>query len=309
MRVFFTGATGVIGREAIPQLVAAGYEVVGISRSAGDRAWLEAIGASGVEVDLFDPDSVGSVLSGVDAVAHFATAIPPRDKMPDREAWRMNDRLRTEATAILVDQSLEQGVQRFIQESITFIYADAGDSWIDEDYDVEPVWDNLESAIDAEREVARFAEHGGVGITLRMSSLYGPGRVSAEHIAAVAGRNAPVVGAGTNFVSHLHIEDAGSSVAAAMKVPTGTYNVSEDDPVTSREDLEALARALGVKPPRRVPAPVARIAAGRATGLLTTSHRVSNRKFKTATAWSPRYPSVLEGWDSVAADWRSAENR
>jgi len=303
--VLFTGATGVIGREAIPHLLAAGHDVLGVSRSAGDRAWLESIGATGLEVDLFDPASVGPAVSGVDAVAHFATAIPPRAQMPKLDAWQMNDRLRTEATAILVDAAVAKGIQRFVQESITFIYADAGDAWIDEDSAVAPTWDNLTSALDAEREVARFAEHGGHGVTLRMSGLYGPGRVSAEQIEAVAERRAPIVGSGDNFVSHLHIEDAGTSVAAALDAPTGTYNVSDDEPVTSRQDLEALARALGVKTPRRVPAPVARVAAGRATGLLTTSQRVSNRKFKTSTGWAPRYSSVLEGWVSVAAAWRS----
>lgn len=306
MRVLFTGATGVIGREAIPRLLEAGHEVAGIARSGDDRAWLDGIGASGIEVDLFDPHSVGPAVSQVDAVAHFATAIPPRAQMPKLEAWQMNDRLRTEATAILVDAALEHGIATFVQESITFIYADAGDEWIDEESSVQPTWENLDSALDAEREVARFAAHGGVGVTLRMSSLYGPGRVSAEQIGAVAERNAPIVGSGDNFVSHLHIEDAGSSVVAALAAPAGIYNVSDDEPVTSRQDLEALARALGVKPPRRVPAPVARVAAGRATGLLTTSQRVSNRKFKTATDWAPRYRSVLEGWQPVAAAWRSA---
>ncbi|HEU4319124.1 MAG TPA: NAD(P)-dependent oxidoreductase [Acidimicrobiia bacterium] len=306
MRVLFTGATGVIGREAIPQLLAAGHDVVGVSRSAAGRAWLDGIGATGVQVDLFDPASVGPAVSEVDAVAHFATAIPPRAQMPKLDAWHMNDRLRTEATAILVDAAIAHGTQRFVQESITFIYADGGEEWIDEESAVEPAWESLHSALDAEGEVARFVEHGGTGVTLRMSSLYGPGRVSSEQIAAVAERNAPIVGPGENFVSHLHIEDAGSSVAAAMSAPTGTYNVSDDEPVTSRQDLEALARALGVRPPRRIPAPVARVAAGRATGLLTTSQRVSNQKFKTATGWSPLYRSVLEGWEPVVAAWRSA---
>ena len=304
MRVLFTGATGVIGREAIPQLLSAGHEVVGLSRSVQDRGWLSGIGAEPVEVDLFDRGDVEKAVTGVDAICHFATAIPPRVEMTDRDAWRMNDRLRTEATANLVDAALQHDVERFVQESITFFYADAGVAWIEEDSAIEGAWEILDSALDAEREVARFQNGGGIGISLRMSSLYGPGRVSAEQIATVVDRKSPIVGNGDNFVSHLHIEDSGSAVAASLNAPAGTYNVSEDEPVTSRQDLETLAYELGVKAPRRIPTAVARVAAGRAVGLLTRSQRVSNRKFKAATGWSPLYPSVLEGWASVIAQSR-----
>jgi hypothetical protein len=52
----------------------------------------------------------------------------------------------------------------------------------------EPV---LKSAIEAERHVSRFDERGGRGIVLRFSSIYGPGRVSAEYVEAATERKLP----------------------------------------------------------------------------------------------------------------------
>jgi nucleoside-diphosphate-sugar epimerase len=77
-----------------------------------------------------------------------------------------------------------------------------------------------------------------------------------------------------------------------MDAPAGVYNVSDDYPVTARQDIETLAAAVGAKPPRQVPWWLARAVAGPSAGLLSVSQRVSNERFKIATGWSPRYPSV-----------------
>ena len=42
MKVFVAGATGVLGRALVPQLVAGGHEVVGMTRSARSRTWCAA---------------------------------------------------------------------------------------------------------------------------------------------------------------------------------------------------------------------------------------------------------------------------
>ena len=302
MNIFFTGATGVIGRATIPGLIGAGHDVTAVARHPGDHEWLRRCGARPVEVDLFDPTAVIAAVDRHEVVVHMATSIPPQDKMSKRDAWMMNDRLRAVATPILVDAALALDVEAFIQQSITFVYADGGHRWLDEDSRVEPIWEVLHSALRAEDHVARFAGGGGRGVVLRFSSLYGPGRASQEYLAAVAARKLPTVGTGTNFVSHLHTSDAGTAVVAALDAPTGVFNVTDDTPVTKREELEALAETLGVKPPRRLPGWLARAVVGPATGLLTVSHRVSNQRFKQATAWTPRFESVIDGWHDAVRD-------
>jgi nucleoside-diphosphate-sugar epimerase len=306
MRIFFTGATGVVGRRAVPQLIRAGHQVTAVVRSDNDAAWATEIGAIPAAVDLFDRGAVSEAVSGHDGVIHFATAIPPQAKMTKRRSWRANDRLRTEATANLVDSALRHDAHTFVQESVTFSYADGSDRWLDEDSPIEPVWDSLDSALEAEREVGRFSTGSRRGVILRLSRLYGPGRTSAELMDAVAARKLPIVGTGDNLVSHLHVDDAASAIIAALDSPAGTYNVSDDEPVSSAEDLGLLASALAAPPPRRVPAWVAKALAGSAAGLLTVSHRVSNRRFRDVTGWAPVHPSVATGWSSVIAGHQRA---
>ena len=289
MRVLLTGSTGVIGRTALPHLVSAGHDVLANYRSSDDRVWLENVGARPVSADLFSPDDLRRVAVGVDAVAHFATAIPRLSDMGDRSSWEMNDRLRTAATSHLVDVALGCGAARFVQESITFIYADGGDAWLDESAPVDPVSDTLRSALTAEGHVDRFRTGGGTGVVLRMAGLYGPGKTSAEYIAAVRSGQIPIVGNGDNYVSSLHIADAAMALVAALTAPDGVYNVGDDAPMKSGDNLTALARVLGAPEPRRVPA-------GVGSRHLTISHRVSNRAFRSATGWAPKHPDAASGW-------------
>jgi len=299
MRVFFTGATGVLGRWAVPRLVAAGHEVVAVARSDRGATWLADIGAEPRMVDLFDPTSVHDVMGGVETVVHYATSIPPQKSMGKRAGWETNDRLRSHATSVLVDAAVANDVARFVQQSITFFYADGGDSWLDESAPIAPTWDVLESALDAEANVVRFGESGGIGVTLRLSRLYGPGRVSADYVASVAKRELPIVGDGQNYVSSLHVDDAATATLAALTVPAGTYNVSDDNPQRAADHTTTLAELLDAPTPRRVPRWLARLVAGESIMLLTTSQRISNSRFKEATGWKPTFPSAPGGWHDI----------
>lgn len=308
MNIFFTGATGVIGRETIPELTKAGHQVTAVARNADDHDRLLRQGARSVEVDLFDPAAVSAAVDGHEVVVHMATSIPPQDKMSKRASWTMNDRLRAVATSHLVDAALARDVEAFIQQSITFVYADGNDRWLYEDAPIDTVWDVLDSALVAEDHVARFTGGGGRGVVLRCSSLYGPGSASQEYVTAVAARKLPIVGSGGNYTSHLHTQDAGTAIVAALNAPTGVYNVTDDTPVTKREELEALANTLGVKPPRKLPRWLARTVVGPAANMLTVSQRVSNERFQRVTDWTPRFPSVIDGWRDAVRD-RAADNR
>ena len=107
MRVLVTGGTGVLGRAFLPVAEAARHDV-------------QAPGRSGL--DLFDPLAVGAAMRDVDAVFHLATRIQPLERMQQPEAWRENDRLRAEASAILVDAALAAQVKTYVQPTVTFVY-------------------------------------------------------------------------------------------------------------------------------------------------------------------------------------------
>lgn len=298
-RIFLTGATGAMGLAATRELIAAGHEVVGVTRSSeGARALLD-LRATPVEVDLFDRDAVSEAMDDCDIVAHFATSIPTGNDAAKAKAWQLNDRLRTEGTSNLIAAAETVGARRFIFESISLAYPDHGDRWIDETTVPDPVAPMMRSALDSEAMLAGFAERGGEAISLRFGRLYGPGRASDALVEALGARQMPIVGSGKNYVSSIHVEDVGTAVAAAATVAPGTYNIVDDDPMTQRELMDTIVAALDAPAPRRIPYALARLVAGKAARVLSVSHRVSNLRFREATGWSPRYRSAADGWDAL----------
>ena len=135
--ITITGSTGVIGRLAVREVLAAGNRVTGVTRSASGRSRLEVLGAGAVEADVFDETSLRRAFDGADAVINLLTHVPTTDRIADPSAWRENDRLRTEASAAIARVARAAGVKRLVQESIAFVYADGGDAWLDEDAPVE----------------------------------------------------------------------------------------------------------------------------------------------------------------------------
>ena len=302
MRVFMTGATGVVGRRAIPLLIAAGHRVTGVARTPAKRQQLERAGAAAADVNLFDADSVRRALAGYDAVINLATHMPSSSWhlfLPG--AWKENDRLRRDASANLVDAAIACGVTKFIQESFAPVYPDGGDGWIDEGTPLRPVRYNR-TVLDAENAAGRFNAAGRVGVVLRFALFYGAdGPFTRELIDTVRMGFAPMPGAPQSFVSSVSHDDAASAVVAALRVGAGVYNVTDDEPLRRREFFDSLAAALGVKPPVIPPKWVGRLA-GSLGKMLTRSLRISNRKLRGESVWRPKYASAREGWRAVVGE-------
>lgn len=204
MRVLVTGGSGVLGRATVPRLRAAGHEVFAPAHR---------------ELDLFDGAAIARALTGIDAVLHLATRIPPPAGMAEPDAWVENDRLRTETARLLVDAGLPAGVVTYVQPTVAFVYPPDGPA--DEDTPIDESSGRLRSALAAERETARFAAAGRRGVVLRLGLLDGPG----------TGNDTP----NTRYGATLHAEDAGAALVAALTVPSGVYNVTrEDERVSSR---------------------------------------------------------------------------
>jgi nucleoside-diphosphate-sugar epimerase len=185
MRCFVTGATGVIGRPLVPQLVAAGHEVVAVARGDEKAASLRAAGAEPAAVDLFDAGAVHAATAGFDAVLHLATNVPPVSKAARPSSWELHNRLRTEATANLVAAAEANGVRRFVKESITFVYPDGGDGWITEDTPPDPV--AFAPTLEGERRALAFAASPAsperAAVVLRVALFYGGvGNPGTHHI-------------------------------------------------------------------------------------------------------------------------------
>jgi nucleoside-diphosphate-sugar epimerase len=299
LRIFVAGGTGVIGRRVVPALVGAGYRVSVASRSEEGDARLVAMGASPVSVDLYDRDDVQRAVGHQDVVINLATHMPPSSgKMMLPWSWRENDRVRRLVSSNPADAARAGAADLFVQESYAPIYEDGGDQWIDESWPVRPTG-VARSVIDAERAANRFNKHGGRGIVLRFANFYGPdGFATREVIGMVRKGFCPLPGAPDAFISSVSHDDAATAVVAAIHLPAGTYNVSDDEPLTRREWLDSLAKALGVKTPGMLPAWLVKLGGSR-TELLARSQRISSRKLRESSDWQPATPCIRDAWPAL----------
>jgi nucleoside-diphosphate-sugar epimerase len=293
MKVFVAGATGVLGREAVRALVAAGHDVSGVSRSADKAALLSEIGAAPVAVDLFDPDAVAGAVEGADVVCNLATHIPKPSRYFLRSSWETNDRLHRDVSRSLVDGAIAAGASGYVQHSVGFMYADGADRWLDEGADLDPPPHGA-AVLAAEAEARRFTAAGGAAVALRFGLFYGPPAAGVFVRTARAGF-LPFPGKGDAFVPLIHTDDLGPAVVAALGAPAGSYNVVDDVPITRAELASVLASALGRRRVRLQPRMVRR-ATGERFDYLARSQRVTNRAFKTSTGWAPTVPDSRQAW-------------
>lgn len=294
MKIFVAGATGVLGRSALSALVRAGHDVTGVARTDAKAAVVGDLGATPAVLDIFDRDAVASAMTGHEVVCNFATHIP-RFVYYFRSAWRTNERLHRDLSQLLVDAALAAGAARYLQHSVSFMYAEGGDRWLDEDARIEPP-PHGQAVLAAEESVGRFAE-SVTGVALRFGLFYGPSATSARDLLRVARTGfVPFPGAPDAYMPFVHVDDLGTSVVAALSVPSGAYNVCDDDPLT-RADLGAeMALALGRRKPLRPAPPIATRLLGHRFDYFRRSQRVSNRRFKEAASWSPSVPTSRGRW-------------
>lgn len=308
MKVFLAGASGAIGRRLLPRLIAAGHEVVALTRDAERAASLEAAGARAVVADALDAAALADAVLAArpDAVVHQLTALSGGiDFRRLDDDLAMTNRLRTEATDTLLRAAREAGARRFVAQSLCgWPFARVGGPVKTEE---DPLDDDPPAAFRRTLAALRHLE-GAVrassdvpALALRLGFLYGPGTSIAqggEIAALVRARKLPIVGGGGGVWSFLHVDDAaGATVAALERGAPGIYNVVDDDPAPVAAWLPALAAAVGAPPPRRVPAWLARPAIG-AGGvmLMTTARGGSNAKAKGELGWAPAHASWREGF-------------
>ena len=216
--LFLAGATGAIGRRVAPLFVAAGWRVVGTTRSSDKAPMLRELGVEPVVVDVFDAAALRAALEAVrpQVVMHQLTDLPPGlDPARMAEASQRNARIRDEGTRNLVAAAVAADVRRIVAQSIGFAYADgplphSEDDPLDSDFDG-PRGVSLRGVASLERQVLQAPLEA---VVLRYGRLYGPG----TGFDAAAG-GAPV-----------HVDPAARAAElAVLRGKTGIYNIAEDD--------------------------------------------------------------------------------
>ncbi len=288
MRVLVTGASGFLGGPACAELRARGHEVLGLVRRPGS----EPPGTAAVAGDLTDGDALTAALAAAspEAVVHLAAEIGSQRDPRKIEEVNVNGMRR------LLDASVAANVRRLVFAS-TVVTGDAHGAVLTEEDDL-PV----QTAYGASKQVGErlLREAPLEGVVIRPGHIYGPGGWYAEEFVArlrQPGRFA-CVGRGDNYWDMVRDVDVAAALADAVEgaPPGSTYHCVDDQPLPQYEFLALTARELGVGPPRRIPAFVARLAAGTdpATAVLRSA-RTSNAKLRRELGWTPRFPTAATG--------------
>ena len=309
MRVFAAGATGAIGQQLVPRLVAAGHEVFGMTRSPSKQAMLYEMGAVPVVADALDPDQVAKAVGRTepDVIVHELTAIGALDMRHFDRSFALTNRLRTEGTDYLLSAGQAVGVRRFVAQSCFGAYARTGGPVKAEEdpLDPAPVRGMRETAAAIRHlEEAVLGARWTEGIVLRYGGFYGPGTSLApdgEQSELVRKRKYPLVGDADGVWSFIHVADAAEATVAAIEHGRrGIYNVVDDDPAPVAAWLPALAQELGAKKPMRVPRFIGRLFAGEVGAMMMTELRGAyNAKAKRELGWRPAHPSWREGFATL----------
>jgi nucleoside-diphosphate-sugar epimerase len=316
MKVFVAGATGALGRALVPQLVARGHEVVGMTRTTSKQDGLRALGARPVVADALDPDAVAEAVASAEpeVIVHELTALSGKLSVrfmrhPERSAASiMTNRLRTEATDHLLAAGRAVGARRFVAQSIaSFSFGRTGGPVQTEADPPDPdppaaMRPGLAAILHLEQAVTTI--EWGDGLVLRYGAFYGPGTgfslaPDAQMAGPIRKRRFPLVGGGGGVWSFVHIEDAAAATALAVeRGRPGIYNVVDDEPAPVREWLPGLASVLDAKPPRRISRSLARLLAGEMATVMMTDMwgGSSNEKAKRELGWKLRYPSWRLGF-------------
>ncbi|HEX9541280.1 MAG TPA: NAD(P)-dependent oxidoreductase [Streptosporangiaceae bacterium] len=305
MRVFVVGASGAIGTRLVRQLIGRGHEVIGTFRTPEKEARLRALGAVAIALDLLDAPAVRKAVLDArpEAIAHEATALAGGgfSRKLDKPFAQTN-RLRTEGTDALLAAAREAGVRRFVAQSFApYRYAREGGMVKSEDDPLDRTPPAGAHETNAAMAYLDQAVTDAGGIALRYGGFYG--NADDQLTKLVRKRRYPMIGNGEGVTSWIHLDDAAAATVLALEHGgTGIYNIVDDEPAPTHDWLPLLAKALGAKPPRHIPAGIVRLIAGEDAVMGATQSRgASNAKVKRELGWTLRYPSWREGFVAAYA--------
>jgi nucleoside-diphosphate-sugar epimerase len=298
MRILVTGASGFIGGPTCAALAARGHEVLALVRRPGS----EPAGTRPVRGDLTDAASLERAFreAAAEVVIHLAA---------ETGAQRSAAKLRAANVAgleHLIAACRACDPQPRVVFVSTVVTGDAHGALLTE-----------ETTLPVQTAYGRSKQEGeallassGLQVTVvRPCHVYGAGGWFAEEIVArlrQPGRFA-IVGRGDNAWDMVHVDDLALALALAAESgrPGEIYHCADDVPTTYAEAAGRTAAALGVGAPRRIPAALAKLAAGSGPIItVTRSARTSNAKLRSELGWEPAFPDSRDGIPAVVAQLR-----
>lgn len=193
-RIFFAGASGVIGSRLVPLLVAAGHTVGAMTRTNEKADRLAAAGAQPLICDVFDRPTLTSAIRsfGPDLLLHELTDLPD-DAANLSAAAELNARIRSEGTRNLLDALDPLVPTKIVAQSVAWTMPPG-----------------------AEADAVASLEHNVLaadGVVLRYGFFYGPGTYYPDELPPVP---------------RVHIDTAAARTLQALDAPPGVLTVVDD---------------------------------------------------------------------------------
>lgn len=242
-RFLVTGGAGFMGINLVRYLLDKGHEVR--SYDIADFTYPEADQISVLHGDIRDTDLHDQAFEGIDIVVHCAAALPLADRT---EIMSTN----VDGTRLMLQASLDRGVERFIHISSTAVYGIPDHHPLVESDPMVGVGPYGESKVLAEQVCAEYRAKGLLLPLLRPKSFVGPERLGAFELLydfANTGHNFPVLGSGSNRYQLLDVEDLNQAVYLCATKPVelvnDTFNVGADRFGSLRESFQAVLDRAG----------------------------------------------------------------
>lgn len=298
MRIAVTGATGVLGQEAVAALVAEGHEVTGVTRRERGIPVIQGRGAEAVVADVFDAAGLEKVFRGHDVVINTLAKVPIGMAAMRPLAWREDDRLHLEASVAIAEAAARAGVGRLVQESTVFLYPDNGSEWIGEDEPLSVRNQAFRPRVREMRAAVDFAGTGGTAVILRLGQLFGRDPQTTHALKATREGQAILLGKPENYVTLLHHRDAGRAFVFALQAGSGFYNVG-GEPITRGRWAKDLGAEAGAEGPAKFFPEITQAIVGTRLDVQRRSLRVSSLRFMSETGWRPTIGPSTRGWSRM----------
>jgi nucleoside-diphosphate-sugar epimerase len=255
VEILITGGNGLLGRHLVPALQERGDRVSVLILPAEDGAWLRERGITVHRGDITRPETLAAPMEGTEAVLHLAGMMGLWRPIADYRAVNVT------GTENVCRAALAEGVRRVVHVSSWTVYGMDLGGPAREDQPLQPFREPYAiTKAEGDLVVQRMIDvHRLPAVIVRPGTFFGPG--DHLHFGRMADRlragKGVVVGPGDNALPFVYVADVVQGLLLALdheRAVGNAYNITNDRPLTQREFLEAIARAVGARPPRvRVP--------------------------------------------------------
>ena len=299
MKVFVTGASGIIGSAVCEELARAGHEVVGLVRDPTRRRALEAREVATVVGAMQEPGAWIGAARDAHALVHCAAEMSPQFHALDRQT----------AAALLDAAAAARAPRLVVYTSGVWLYGDTRGRRADEGSPLDPP---ALSKPRAETEARVLAASAGDvrTLVLRPGCVYGGrgGLTAAWFEDASAGRPVRIVGDGSQRWTMVHREDLAVAYRLAVESPFAreVFNVTDRSRFTVRDCALAAGRAAGRAEVEAIPLERALEAYGKVAECLALSQHVGSGKAERWLGWTPKHAGFVDEVARLHLAWKAS---